>query len=384
MKLRSLPVVSLLIVSLPLSAEVTINGFGSVVVGVSDDLNFRNNLYDKDIGFKPQSKFALQAMADLGENLSVTAQILAKGADDFDANFEWAYLSYAVNDSTTLRAGRLRIPFYRYSDYLDVGFAYPFISPPRTMYSLLFSTYDGVSVLHNFSLSSIDVSVNAYAGRVEETFFSTTTPTAGKLNNAMGINSQLSWQSFTAYATYMQTDVNIPVVTVEGLAAQLNQAGVPVSITDNLRINDDKGTFLGYGLSYDDGSLVFNAEKSRVDIDDSLNLVNNQWYVNLGYRVRSLQPYVYYGEAETDRNTTTAAMFPAPFRPGIQAAFDGQMYEFTETGLGIRWDFHDSAALKAEYTKYDDIWDRNAATQVGSQDHKESMDQFRVGIDFIF
>ncbi|WP_088329546.1 porin [Lacimicrobium sp. SS2-24] len=384
MKTHYLLPTALLILSAPATAEITFNGFGSIVAGVSEDSPFRNNLYDDDVSFRPQSKLALQASADLGEGLSVTAQIMARGADDFDAEFEWAYLSYDISDSTTLRAGRLRIPFYRYSDYLDVGFAYPFISPPRTMYSLTFSTYEGLSLLHNFSMSSVDVNVNLVYGRVEETFFPTTNPTKGTLSDIAGFNTQASWQSFTGYVTYLRTDVTIPVPAIEGLAAQLNQAGVPGSLTEQLRINEDKGSFFGFGLSYDDGDWVFNSEKSEVSIDDSLNLTSDQWYVNLGHRFGEFLPYFYYGEIESERNTSIPSQFPASLQPTIQGAFDSQYIEYTETGIGVRWDFHATTALKVEFTKYDDIWDRNPATALGTADNKESMNQLRVGVDFIF
>jgi len=55
--------------------------------------------YSEDISFKPESLFGLQVSADLADNLSVTGQIVARGADDFDATIEWAYLSYEINDN---------------------------------------------------------------------------------------------------------------------------------------------------------------------------------------------------------------------------------------------------------------------------------------------
>ena len=157
-------------------AEIRFNGFASIVAGKdTKDFNFRNSDYDDSINFKPQTKFALQATADLADGLIAVAQIMARGSDDFDAQFEWAYLSYEINDIHTIRVGKLRLPFYKYSDYLDVGYAYPWITPPKAMYSLLFTTFEGISLVSNFPVGEWDISSNFSWGNVEDTFFSTCT-----------------------------------------------------------------------------------------------------------------------------------------------------------------------------------------------------------------
>ena len=109
-------------------AEVNFNGFANIVAGQASSGDSQWG-YDDDIDFKQDSLFALQASSDLGEGLSVTAQIIARGQDDWDAEFEWAYLAYNFNDDTRILAGRQRAPLYLFSDYLDVSYAYPWITP---------------------------------------------------------------------------------------------------------------------------------------------------------------------------------------------------------------------------------------------------------------
>jgi hypothetical protein len=89
-------------------AEVNISGFASVVAGqvlegsgvAEFDLGptFLADYplvgaYDEDISFKPDTLFGIQFSADLLEGLTATAQVVSRGADDFSASFEWAYLS---------------------------------------------------------------------------------------------------------------------------------------------------------------------------------------------------------------------------------------------------------------------------------------------------
>ena len=116
------------------SAEVRINGFASIVGGKSLDSDQTLYGYDDDISFKNESVFALQLTADLQEKLSATAQIVARGENDFDADFEWAYLTYEISDELQISAGKMRAPFYRYSDFLDVGYTYRWVRPPQSVY----------------------------------------------------------------------------------------------------------------------------------------------------------------------------------------------------------------------------------------------------------
>ena len=111
--------------STSLHAEVNITGFASVNAGkvLSGDGVPQYDVpptfladypivsaYTDEFSFEPESLFGLQVKADLSEGLSATAQIVARGAENFDATFEWAYLSYEINDRWTVQAGKKRLP----------------------------------------------------------------------------------------------------------------------------------------------------------------------------------------------------------------------------------------------------------------------------------
>jgi len=102
----------------------------------------------------------------------------------------------------------------------------------------------------------------------------------------------------------------------------------------------------------------------------------------LGYRFGDFQPYIMYEETETDRNTSTASVFPDALQPTVQGAFDSQEFEYYATSIGLRYDFHPSAALKVQYTRFDDIVD--LTSDFGTFDIKEDLHQLTVGVDFIF
>ncbi len=365
------------------NSDIRINGFGSIAAGYANDTTtFRNSDYESLLEFKPGSRFGLQMTADLGDGLAATAQVLAKGEDDFKPEFEWAYLSYDVAENTTARAGRLRIPFYKYSDFLDVGYAYTFVTPPKAMYSLEFSSFDGLGLIHRFELGDYELSANVNFGTVDDTFFESTTPTDGKLENFAGINLQMSRDFFSAYVAYFRAELEIPVALIETAAADLEAFGATPEQASSLKIDGDEATFIGAGFSFDYEDIIVNAEYSQIEVKNALDLVSDEWYLMAGYRMGLLTPYMIYETTENKRNTTTASTFSPLLAPSVQDAYDSLRFGYDGMTLGVRYDFHHSAALKVQFTRFDGIYD--VSSGYGSLDDKESLNSFLTSIDFVF
>eukprot|EP00487_Bulimina_marginata_P000666 TRINITY_DN1131_c0_g1_i3.p1 TRINITY_DN1131_c0_g1~~TRINITY_DN1131_c0_g1_i3.p1 ORF type:complete len:227 (-),score=94.09 TRINITY_DN1131_c0_g1_i3:2-616(-) len=167
--------------------------------------------YDNDLSFKNESVFALQLSADLQDKLSATAQIVARGENDFNAEFEWAYLTYEFTDELQLSAGKMRVLFYRYSDFLDVGYAYRWIRPPQSVYNIPFSTYEGLSLLHTSQIGDWDSTVQVIYGGYDGTIAVVSVNGDTELNDIAGINWTLSYDWFSARAAYFVADTSIAI-----------------------------------------------------------------------------------------------------------------------------------------------------------------------------
>ena len=87
--------VSLLGVTHSANAEINFSGFGSVVGGIATDDEVTVRGYTDDIEFKQGSFFALQAYSDLTDGLTATVQVRARGSDDWEPEFTWAYAIYS-------------------------------------------------------------------------------------------------------------------------------------------------------------------------------------------------------------------------------------------------------------------------------------------------
>ncbi len=96
-------------------ANTTINGFATVAMGLADN-DGQYIGYGEDLDLEPDSKAGVQIGYSINEKMTATVQFLARGADEWDPEMEWAYLSYNTDGGNTIRAGKLRLPFYMYSD----------------------------------------------------------------------------------------------------------------------------------------------------------------------------------------------------------------------------------------------------------------------------
>lgn len=354
------------------AAEVNINGFASIKAGKAGSGDSLYG-YTDEIDFKNESLFAVQVQSDLGEKLSVTSQILARGRNDFDAEFEWAFLTYQLTDEWRLNAGRLRTPFYKYSDFRDVGYAYDWLRTPQSVYSLGFDTIEGVSLYHSGSIkdmqSNLQLVFGAYDG--ETSVAGTISP--AQINNVVGATWELSQDWLSVRVAYLIGDVSINAQGLTPLLTALNDVGLG-SVAQAIDFNEDDGSFFGFGLNYDRNDWLMVAEYTHVKVEDSFYPNQDSYYVSLGHRFGSVTPYISYEKDEDDAKPDIYAALPAnfPLRPTIAALVNWMQFDNTTWNLGLRYDFHPAAAFKVELT--------SAKDKLSNK--KDSL--MAVGVDLVF
>ncbi|GAA69560.1 MULTISPECIES: porin [Pseudoalteromonas] len=357
------------------SAEVRINGFASIVGGKSLDSDSTLYGYDDDISFKNESKFALQLSADLHEKLTATAQIIARGEDDFDATFEWAYVTYEYSDELQFSAGKMRVPFYKYSDFLDVGYAYRWVRPPKSVYGIPFSTYEGVSVVYNSQLGDWDSTLQGFYGAFDGDIDVFGTELPAELNNLAGINWSLSYDWFSARAAYIVADTSISSEDsgLIGLVSVLSDSGLTNTAND-LITEEDKTSFVGVGFSVDYENFLFDAEYTQFEVEDSILPEQSQYYASVGYRIDSVIVHFTYEDNDDKHDSSrfnTIESIPT-LNSAVNGALEGLRAQSNVYTIGARYDFHPSAAFKIDFSRFeDDITDTET-------------DVVAVGVDLVF
>jgi hypothetical protein len=372
-------------------ADVKISGFGSVVAGRTlDDVTLDNVNYDwsqppsasnppsvtreqiltadfydvgqysNDFSFKPETVFALQVVADMGENLKVTGQLVAKGTDDFSPEFDWYYLTYQATDELTLMAGRRNIPMYYFSEFSEVGYAYPWMRPPSNLYWWQVTQFNGLNAMYDFSLADYSNTISVFYGneysndnkemKYYDELYGGSAKSVNELwTDILGFNWNLSGDFFDVRLVYFQNDRDRETIAQDG------------SIADYTPFSQ---TFLGFGGTVDLAMFTFLFDWNLVTYDDAHGTEFPTYLISAVYNLDEFHPFISYSKADHKRKK----------RVNTEDYEEHYMLSY-----GIRYDFHPSASFKIQYDKFVD----EAVPESGWRYHGDS-DTVTVGVDFIF
>ncbi|HSX52429.1 MAG TPA: DNA topoisomerase IV [Cellvibrio sp.] len=344
------------------AADVDISGFLSVEGGMVDDENSvpYKGYSEEDFTFD-RNILGLQVSGQVNENVTATAQLIARSTNDYEVTADWAYLSWQASENGKVRAGRLRTPLYMYSDYLDVGYAYPWISAPNEVYYLPFNNVDGIDYYATAALGSFDTTFQAYFGSFDSDFkFEDGTEGYASLRNQMGVAATIGKSWWTLRAAYHQVDLSVDINNPQlaGLISQLS-ASPFASIVPSIAIDEDKATFGEVGINIDTGIFVAAAEHVEFEVKDSLLAKNVRDYVMVGVRVSDFLFHVTGSKADDEiANLTGDIPVSAQTQPlidGLNAAAAARDIDREVISYGVRWDVASGTALKLQLDDVDDL-----------------------------
>ncbi|GGH93623.1 hypothetical protein CFY91_02400 [Pseudomonas fluvialis] len=321
------------------------------------------------------SKFGAQLTYGLTDTLGVTLQATAKPLqDEWQANLEWAYLSWQANDQLMVRAGRLRSPVYMYSESLDVGFSYPWLRLPDEVYSQVqLTNYEGADVVYTLPLSYGSVTFQVAAGQAKNRdYFAYDDLFSIDYGKLFGGNVSLATNDYGTFRVgYVEADIS---TTIDGV---VNAFGTP-TYRQLLELKKDKGKFTSIGYQYDNGTwLTANEWTTRVTENDN-NASIDSFYLMGGRRFGDFLAHVTY--AQLDEN-------------------EGRQNSWT---LGLNYNIAPTVVLKTEYKRVDTSGGYDGVFVRGKQELYENElfersgglagvparnydgDIISVGVDFVF
>lgn len=334
-----------------LASDINFSGFISVGGSIVDDKNGLAG-YGEDDLVLDDNLLGLQVSGKVAEKITATAQLIARSGDtSYQLNSEWAYLTWQVADNTKLRMGRLRTPFYMYSDSLDVGYSYTWITPPREVYSIPFNNVDGVDIYNTWTLGSFDTTLQAYFGTFEDETVIGGSAASIKTRNQMGIVGTIGKDWWTLRAAYHQADLTIDSAQMTALAGILDGAGGNGS---EFLIDEDTGAFAEVGLNIDTGKFVAALEHTELTTKHSFSSKNVREYAMAGVRMGDFLVHVTASRAD-DEITEADSTSGVPVIPQtavllgtIAALEEGQVTKRNVTSIGTRWDVTAGTAFKLE------------------------------------
>lgn len=367
-----------LAISPAMATEIRFDGFASFVAGQALDkdelVNGTFRGFDEKLGFQENSIFAIQARADLKDKLSATAQITAKGTDDYQAKFNWAYLAYEINNEWTAKFGRSRIPYFLYSDFLDVGYAYHWISPPDSVYNLAgFDSADGISLDYQTDIGGWTSRLSLMGGRADTTLSTATGDADTRVSDVWVAAWSMNYDWLTLRIVHAESELTITTDLVSGLADGLRLFTVPEDAIDDMLVEKDRATFDGVAVAIDTGQFFVVGEYTELGIADSfLENPGKRWYVSGGVRFGDFTAYATVEGYESDLNTSEqeaitdyldliAPGVPPQLADAYLGVYGGAVGVFSQSqndqdtySVGVRYNFHPSACAKLEFIQQDD------------------------------
>ncbi|WP_020210064.1 porin [Gilvimarinus chinensis] len=359
-------------VNAPEESRLRFNGFLSIAYGMaSNDGGYAG--YTEEGTFNEESLFGLQGAFTLTDDTEVTMQLVGRGSEDWDPTIEWAYISHQFTPELKMRAGKMRLPLYMYSDSLEVGYAQPWIRPPEEVYgNVPITSYTGVDALYDVNFDMSTLTFQAFMGESEETISNLGQTLRLEVNDLFG--GSATWTDF--------------IWTVRGnyATAEITTGG------DDLQTD-----FYGLGASYNNGSLQVISEFTRLEIEGSTPDTDSG-YLTFAYTFGSLAPYFTYSMQEStdddERPYSREFIYQAITTPGnplygniaAVALSDVQSSERTAYSLGLRWDLASNVAVKFDVTRATDFGDTGGGLpgNIGPVISYDDIDVYTIKIDSAF
>lgn len=363
MKKRRIAIISVgitttLIISSSSSADEKLktSGFATIAVSQTDaDYPYVQGEDDK-FSFKPRSVAGLQFDYTVNEATDFVVQVTAEALTNWDTEFDWAFFRYKLMPNVSVRAGRMRTPGFMLSDYVKVGYAYPWISPPSEVYGGADQPMDGLDLSYKGSLSdSWSFFVRPYIGGIDSNDGAT-------VDDMVGLILSTSSETLTLSAGYRTGKPNFAQDyvfedAIDQIYAGLNGAGISAVRPADSRMDGRRVGFYSVGVTYDDGSLLVMGEYTGYSWEDATILPDVVGsYLTVGWRFGKVMPHLTFSKMRTEEDEIYD--FPSVTAP-VVGDID-PINDFLATNLntdqetwtlGVRWDFRPNVALKAEWQR---------------------------------
>src|SRR5690606_33806211 len=316
--------------------DLNINGFINVTGGVLSNDKISLDGYNDNPSFDQGTLMGLQMSKKVNDSTSATVQLVSRGSEDYQTEASWAYITYALNNDTDIRAGRLRTPFFYYSDFLEVGYAFNWVRPPSSVYRLDgLSSITGVDITHRFNAGAFDGSVQVYTGRYNDDFALNGDTYEVELRNTLGAVFSLNQGNFGAPVSYHQADLSFDTDNPSGRALDLIYAAAPAAVKSEFAAQQDKSQFYQASLSWDNGSTALIAEWTGLKHDTALLNDDTAWLVSAAQRYGDATVHLTYTVTEDDLESGTVGV--------VQKNAESEENSII---LGLRYDYDSSTALK--------------------------------------
>ena len=384
------------------SGDLNIYGFMSVGVGILDKNEVTIEGFEGEGNFKQDTLLALQVSKQVNDKTTATGQLVSRGTDDFKTEAAWAYVSYQSDSDLTARMGRLRIPFFNYSEFLEVGYAYNWVRLPSDVYNIPFSSFDGFDLTQRFSIGALDSSIQLNYGRLNDELTIFEEDYSSDLKNMAGLSLTSSYGNWGFRIAGQRTEMTLDTApdadyiaalqtaTIAQLTHNANpslesgasllaaaeslteaevvfskqrridqaqtgailyaqQLGLDIDAAKEFALDGHTADFYNAALMFDNGSFSFISEVTAIEYESGLLVDNRAWLTSIAQRIGETTTHLTYSTSRDVLNSGDSGK--------LQEALMLQGEDKSVT-LGLRYDYDVNTALKVEAQYHDEIMNR--------------------------
>lgn len=370
---------------------IEFSGFGRIVGGYLDDEGLEFQHYTNSLSFTEQTLLALRIDAHINDSLKLVTQGILHTGTIRENEVQWLYLQYQASRAVSVRVGRQRMPFFDFSETNDVGFAYPWITPPIQVYTdFLFFDIDGIMASYEFSGREVSGALESYYGQFEGELTVAETTSKTKLDNSRGLILKLNYNNFAFRASHHKTQVDLglqPLIEFRDIlrAANLNESADSIGLAGSIE-------FSQLSLSYDSFNYFMKTELTRYDSDFLAFPDVKNGYITLGYNFYPYSLHLTYANS-VEKYTRPDNLIPIGINPQLDAlsqGFDQILTQLSNDGLesvtlGLRYDYSDNIAFKTEFAKLNgDDNTRGLFTENSVNNPGNKANFFQVAVEWVF
>lgn len=364
--------------------------------------------------------------------LTLTAQAVMYGNDDYKPKFDWIYADYELGAGWSIAAGRTRTPLFMYSAYQDVSYAYTWLKPPFSVYGIpQFKSVDGVKLRHQSMLGDWSSDMQIWYGTLSERLTENGLDSDLELKDIAGVSWDIEHNWLRLHTAYMFANSRIDLSTNKDLAGMMaifdgleqffaSSPSIQSEVQDLRKQLEWEGSnihFGSLGLGMDFGYIFLNTEATYINVEETVAAPKTMqsYYLTLGTRPvkdwtfsltlirdrdrehKSLkEDYAQVIDAQVlpvlNAETSSPDLDVQEAATNLLAGINGNNLDGDGFGTGVvdrlqrldtkgliistRWDFHRSASAKLEYLAEE--------RRYGGSNKIYRPQGVRIGVDVVF
>lgn len=371
-----------------LALEFDIKTFGTIGAVYNDSsYMYRKDIFQKDgsskdISFETDSIIGLQTTLGINENFSILLQGIVNNDynDKIKAKLDWGYLKYDGGENITLKIGRIRTPYYKNSDNLNIGYSNLAIRENVEVYGQVpFSSYNGIEVTYTGIVDKYFYTIQAGYGEEELTvpIHSLNQEVNVEIDNMYALNLTFGTPALQARVTYLNADITASNTSLIQLFEGLRTFGLN-ELADKYEFKDTNSKYLGFGLFLDYKNILFSTEYGQRRIP-SFYADLHGYYATLGYSFDKFIPFITYAKTKMDTQTYDASSGIA----ALDTLLHAQNLAQSSKIAGLKYYVNQNVDIKFQYEHVMPKGEYGSYHLNTSQEPK-SMNVFSLALDFIF